>query len=89
MSRKTLDIMMVFPAGGLVFFTHFKHHLGSAYIIGYLRQHGYTAEQFISNETYNVKECVKKTKLAIFLSIRFLIMKIKASHILIIHQCYN
>ncbi|MFX1456138.1 MAG: B12-binding domain-containing radical SAM protein [Promethearchaeota archaeon] len=60
MNQKNIDLIMIFPAGGLVFFTHFKHHLGSAYIMGYLIQHGYTAEQFISNETYNIKECVKK-----------------------------
>ncbi|MFW9823131.1 MAG: B12-binding domain-containing radical SAM protein [Candidatus Thorarchaeota archaeon] len=60
MSSNTLDLMMIFPAGGLVFFTNFKYHLGSAYIIGYLRQHGYTAEQFLSSETFNVAECVNK-----------------------------
>lgn len=51
---------MVFPSGGDVIYTHFNFHLGSAYIIAYVRDHGFNAEQFISNETYNVKECVKQ-----------------------------
>ena len=51
---------MIFPSGGDVFYTNFKYHLGSAYIIAYLREKGINAEQFISNESYNVTECVKK-----------------------------
>jgi radical SAM superfamily enzyme YgiQ (UPF0313 family) len=51
---------MVFPSGGDVIYTHFNFHLGSAYIIAYVREHGFNAEQFISNETFNVKECVKR-----------------------------
>ncbi|MHA1931738.1 MAG: B12-binding domain-containing radical SAM protein [Promethearchaeota archaeon] len=60
MFTKPIEILMVFPSGGDVYYTHFKYHLGSAYIIAYLREHGFSAEQFISNETYNVRECVKK-----------------------------
>lgn len=51
---------MVFPSGGDVFYTNFKYHLGSTYIIAYLRENGFNAEQFISKSAYNVKECVKK-----------------------------
>ena len=50
---------MVFPSGGEVLYTHYNYHLGSAYIIAYLREHGFIAEQFISNEMYNAKECSK------------------------------
>lgn len=60
MNKKSRDLLMVFPSGGDLYFTNFKHHLGSAYIIAYLREHRFTAEQFISDESYNVKECVKK-----------------------------
>ena len=51
---------MVCPSGGEVFYSNFNYHLGSAYIIAYLREHGFSAEQFISNESFNVRECVKK-----------------------------
>ena len=51
---------MVCPSGGQVFFSNFNYHLGSAYIIAYLREHGFSAEQFISKESFNVRECVKK-----------------------------
>ena len=51
---------MVFPSGGDVLHTHYNYHLGSAYIIAYLRKHGFTAEQFISNELYNARECSKQ-----------------------------
>ena len=50
---------MVFPSGGDVYNTSFNHHLGAAYIIGYARKQGFIAEQLISNELYNVEECVK------------------------------
>ncbi len=55
-----LDVLMVFPSGGDLYFTNFKHHLGSAYVITYLRGQGFNAEQFISDESCNVKECVKE-----------------------------
>jgi radical SAM protein with 4Fe4S-binding SPASM domain len=51
---------MVFPSGGDVIFTNFKYHLGSAYIIAYLRKKGFSAKQFFSNERSNLRECVKK-----------------------------
>ena len=60
MDNKFVDILMVFPSGGDLYFTNFKDHLGSAYVIAYLRDQGFNAEQFISDESCNVKECVKK-----------------------------
>ncbi len=60
MNKKPLDLLMVFPSGGDLYFRNFKHHLGSAYIITYLKKHGFNVEQFISVDTYNVKQCVKK-----------------------------
>ncbi|MFW9970403.1 MAG: B12-binding domain-containing radical SAM protein [Candidatus Odinarchaeota archaeon] len=60
MKRKHIDLLMVFPSGGDLYFTNFKHHLGSAYIIAYLKKQGYNVEQFISDDSYNVKECVKE-----------------------------
>jgi len=58
--EKSTDLLMVCPSGGEVFYSNFNYHLGSAYIIAYLRKHGLTADQFISNESFNVRECVKK-----------------------------
>ncbi|MFX1499874.1 MAG: B12-binding domain-containing radical SAM protein [Promethearchaeota archaeon] len=60
MVNRFVDILMVFPSGGELYFTNFRDHLGSAYIIAYLREKGLKAEQFISDQSYNVKECVKK-----------------------------
>lgn len=60
MNRTFIDILMVFPSGGDLYFTNFKHNLGSAYVIAYLKKHGFDADQFISDESYNVKECVKR-----------------------------
>ncbi|MFX1326572.1 MAG: B12-binding domain-containing radical SAM protein [Promethearchaeota archaeon] len=60
MDKNSLELMMVFPSGGDLFFTNFTYHLGSAYIIAYLREHGFNAEQFISNDSCNVNECVDK-----------------------------
>ncbi len=60
MLEKSTDVLMVCPSGGDVFYSNFNYHLGTAYIIAYLRKFGFTAEQFISNESFNVKECVKK-----------------------------
>jgi radical SAM superfamily enzyme YgiQ (UPF0313 family) len=51
---------MVFPSSGTYYIPGFKNNLGSAYIIAYLRKYGFNAEQFITNESYNVKECVKR-----------------------------
>jgi len=51
---------MVFPSSGSFYIPSFKNNLGSAYIIAYLKKSGFKAEQFIANESYNVKECVKK-----------------------------
>ncbi|MFX0036664.1 MAG: B12-binding domain-containing radical SAM protein [Candidatus Hermodarchaeota archaeon] len=60
MDDSFLEILMVFPSGGDLYFTNFSYHLGSAYIIAYLKQHGFKAKQYISDETYNVNECVKR-----------------------------
>ncbi|MFX1326336.1 MAG: B12-binding domain-containing radical SAM protein, partial [Promethearchaeota archaeon] len=60
MNNYFLDLLMVFPSGGDVANTRFNYHLGSAYIIAYLRENGFSAEQFISNEMHNVDECAKK-----------------------------
>ncbi|NVM36819.1 MAG: radical SAM protein [Candidatus Lokiarchaeota archaeon] len=60
MKNNFLDVLMVFPSGGDLYFTNFKHHLGSAYVITYLRDHSFNAEQFISDESCNVNECIKK-----------------------------
>ncbi len=62
MCPKPIDLLMVFPSGGDIYFTNFKHHLGSAYIIAYLKKHGFTVEQFISDDSSNVKEFVRKIK---------------------------
>jgi len=51
---------MIFPSGGDLLSSKFKYHLGSSYIIAYLKENGYEAEQFVSNENFNVGECVKK-----------------------------
>ncbi|MFX1311571.1 MAG: B12-binding domain-containing radical SAM protein [Promethearchaeota archaeon] len=55
-----IDILMIFPSGGDVFYKNFKYHLGSAYIIAYLRKHGYSAEQFVTEDSFNVKETINK-----------------------------
>jgi radical SAM superfamily enzyme YgiQ (UPF0313 family) len=54
-----IDILMVFPSGGTFQLSNFTYNLGSAYVIGFLRSHGLIADQFISNESFNVRECVK------------------------------
>jgi len=40
--------------------THFKLCLGSAYIISYLVQQGFSARQFLAEEPINVKECAAR-----------------------------
>jgi radical SAM superfamily enzyme YgiQ (UPF0313 family) len=60
MEKKFIDILMIFPSGGSISIASFKQNLGSAYIIAYLRENQFKAEQFFSTESYNVKECVKK-----------------------------
>lgn len=37
----------------------FAHTLGTGYIIAYLREHGFTAEQFVSHDYLNAAECAK------------------------------
>ncbi|MFX1414331.1 MAG: B12-binding domain-containing radical SAM protein [Promethearchaeota archaeon] len=58
-NSKFIDILMVFPSGGSLHTSNFKWNLGSAYIIAYLQEKGFKAKQFVSNESYNVKECVE------------------------------
>jgi len=60
MRKKFADILMVFPSGGVLNSSNFKYSLGSAYIISYLRKNGFNAQQFYSNESFNVRECVKQ-----------------------------
>ncbi|MHA2390529.1 MAG: B12-binding domain-containing radical SAM protein [Promethearchaeota archaeon] len=60
MKKEFIDIMMIFPSGGMFGLSDFKYHLGAAYIIAYLQKNSFSAEQFISTESLNVKECVKK-----------------------------
>ncbi|MFW9772943.1 MAG: B12-binding domain-containing radical SAM protein [Candidatus Thorarchaeota archaeon] len=60
MKPKYIDFMMVFPSGGDVSRQYFSYHLGASYIISFLREKGFRSEQFISNESYNAKECAKK-----------------------------
>jgi len=55
-----LDSLFVFPPGGVNGCDHFFYNIGSAYIISYLRQHGYKAEQFICSEPVNLQNCIKK-----------------------------
>ncbi len=59
MKKKFVDILMVFPSGGVLNTSNFKYSLGSAYIISYLRKNGFNARQFVSNESFNVRECIK------------------------------
>ena len=60
MYKKSLDLLMVFPSGGDLHQSNFDHHLGSAYVLTYIKKNGFNAEQFISDESFNVKELVKK-----------------------------
>ena len=60
MIKRDLDMLMIFAPGGEVKNTHFGYHLGSAYIIAYLNKNGFKTSQFVSNNTNNVNECVKK-----------------------------
>ena len=59
MKKASLDVLMVFPSGGMFHISNFRFSLGSAYIIAYLRKNGFNADHFTSNEALNVKECVK------------------------------
>ncbi|MHA1670380.1 MAG: B12-binding domain-containing radical SAM protein [Promethearchaeota archaeon] len=60
MKAKLPDILFICPAGGDFYDTDFRFTLGSAYIIGYLRNNGYNAHQFISKKLFNVSECAKE-----------------------------
>ncbi|MFX1572822.1 MAG: B12-binding domain-containing radical SAM protein [Promethearchaeota archaeon] len=60
MNERSINLLMLFPSGGDLNSSNFQYNLGSAYIIAYLKEKGFTAKQFISNESFNVRECVKK-----------------------------
>jgi len=60
MEKKFLDILMVYPSGGSIYISNFRHNLGSAYILAYLQEKKFKAEQFLSKDSYNIKECVQK-----------------------------
>lgn len=51
---------MIFPSGGDLHLSKFTYQLGAAYIIGFLTKFGYGAKQFITRESFNVRECVRK-----------------------------
>ena len=57
MAMKYTDILFICPVGGDFYDTDYRYTLGSAYIIAYLRNNGYKAEQFISKKSFNVGEC--------------------------------
>jgi radical SAM superfamily enzyme YgiQ (UPF0313 family) len=55
-----LDVLMVFSGGGDFEDPKFRFVLGAGYIIAYLREHGFTAQQFVFNRMLNVQSCVRK-----------------------------
>ncbi len=59
-SRNQVDSLFIFSPGGENANNYFYYHIGSAYIISFLRLNGYTAEQFIYNDFINLENCVKK-----------------------------
>ncbi len=54
------DFLFICSAGGDLNESDFKSTLGSAYIIAYLRDNGYKAEQFVSDKLFNVEECTRE-----------------------------
>jgi radical SAM superfamily enzyme YgiQ (UPF0313 family) len=60
LSRNHLDSLFIFPPGGENANNYFFYHTGSAYIIAYLRQNGFTSEQFIWNDLVNLENCVNR-----------------------------
>lgn len=55
-----MDSLFIFSPGGENADNYFFYHIGSGYIISYLRLNGYTAEQFIYNDFINLENCVRK-----------------------------
>lgn len=55
-----MDFLCIFSPGGENSNNYFFYHIGSAYIIAFLRLNGYTAEQFIYNDFINIENCVRK-----------------------------
>jgi anaerobic magnesium-protoporphyrin IX monomethyl ester cyclase len=59
-SRNRVDCLFIFSPDGENANNYFFYHTGSAYIISFLRLHGYASEQFIYNDFINLETCVKK-----------------------------
>ncbi|OFY68467.1 MAG: hypothetical protein A2V64_00120 [Bacteroidetes bacterium RBG_13_43_22] len=59
-SGEKLDCAFIFPPGGGFESNFFFYNIGSAYIISFLRQHGYKAEQYVCREHINLENCVKE-----------------------------
>jgi radical SAM superfamily enzyme YgiQ (UPF0313 family) len=55
-----VDSLFIFSPGGEDANNYFFYHIGSGYIISFLRLNGYTAEQFIYNDFINLENCVRK-----------------------------
>ena len=58
--RNQVDCLFIFSPGGGDANNYFLYHIGSGYIISFLRLNGYTAEQFIYNDFINLENCVRK-----------------------------
>jgi len=58
--QKTADCLFVFSPDKESRGSCFEYHLGSAYIISYLKSQGFRAHQFIHSDPVNIKGCVKK-----------------------------
>ena len=59
-SQNRVDSLFIFSPGGEDANNYFFYHIGSGYIISFLRLNGYTAEQFIYNDFINLENCVRK-----------------------------
>lgn len=59
-SRNQVGSLFVFSPGGEDADNYFFYHIGSAYIISFLRLNGYKAEQFIYNDFIDLENCVRK-----------------------------
>lgn len=60
MTEEFTDILFICPPGGDIYDKSFRYTLGSAYIIAYLRNNGYKANQFLSQKALNVGECIRE-----------------------------
>jgi len=59
-SRVNLDCIFISPPGGGNTNDYFFYNIGSAFLISFLRLHGYKAEQFISSSPINLDSCVRQ-----------------------------